>query len=211
MTYKIEAATSADLAHILALLERSGLPQAGLQEHLSTTLVARSAGELVGCAALELYGTAALLRSVAVDASLRGQGAGQQLTRAALDLARQHGAATIYLLTETAGEFFPRFGFQLIERQAVAPEVQQSVEFVSACPDSALAMVARLAPRPAWRARGATPDDAPVIAHIYNQGIEDRIATFETQPRSEADVRAWFDSVHPVVVVEDNNQVVSFA
>lgn len=59
--------------------------------------------------------------------------------------------------------------------------------------------------------RTATPQDAEAIARIYNQGIEDRIATFETRLRSVEDVRAWFDGVHPVVVVEDNGEVVAFA
>ena len=52
--------------------------------------------------------------------------------------------------------------------------------------------------------RIAKPDDAPAIAAIYNQGIEDRIATFETRLRSETDMRAWFeDTAHPIVVVTD--------
>jgi L-amino acid N-acyltransferase YncA len=51
-------------------------------------------------------------------------------------------------------------------------------------------------------ARAATPDDAARIAQIYNEGIEDRVGTFETRPRSEADVRAWFDGRHPIIVVE---------
>ena len=60
-------------------------------------------------------------------------------------------------------------------------------------------------------ARRATPDDAPVIAQIYNQGIADRVATFETSPRAIADVRAWFDGAHPIVVVEDDQAIVAFA
>jgi len=60
-------------------------------------------------------------------------------------------------------------------------------------------------------ARPATPTDAADIARIYNDGIEDRIATFETRPRSEADIQAWFDGVHPIVVVEDSGAVVAFA
>jgi L-amino acid N-acyltransferase YncA len=60
-------------------------------------------------------------------------------------------------------------------------------------------------------ARDATPDDASAIARIYNQGIEDRVATFETRPRTEHDVRAWFDGAHPVVVVEEGGEVVAFA
>ena len=59
--------------------------------------------------------------------------------------------------------------------------------------------------------RRATPADAAVIAVIYNQGIEDRIATFETRPRSTEDVRTWFDGTHPVVVVEERGQIVAFA
>ena len=59
-------------------------------------------------------------------------------------------------------------------------------------------------------ARIASKTDAAAIARIYNQGIEDRTATFETQPRSEADVLRWFDGAHPIVVVEDP-AVVAFA
>jgi L-amino acid N-acyltransferase YncA len=62
-----------------------------------------------------------------------------------------------------------------------------------------------------FQARGATPEDAPAIARIYNEGIADRVATFETSPRSAEDVRAWFDGAHPIVVVEDDQAIVAFA
>lgn len=61
------------------------------------------------------------------------------------------------------------------------------------------------------KTRLATPADADAIVHIYNQGIEDRIATFETLPRGAEDVRRWFDGQHPIVVVEDGQQIVAFA
>ena len=140
----IAAATSADLPALLELLGQSALPTAGLAHHLDTTLVAHEAGHVVGSAALELYGTTALLRSVAVAPGLRGRGLGQELTRHALALARRRKIRTVYLLTETAGGFFPRFGFRAISRDAVDPAVQRSVEFTSACPTSALAMAAEL-------------------------------------------------------------------
>ena len=60
-------------------------------------------------------------------------------------------------------------------------------------------------------ARLATPADAAEVARIYNQGIEDRIATFETRPRSTEDVRGWFDGAHPIVVVEDAGRILGFA
>lgn len=59
--------------------------------------------------------------------------------------------------------------------------------------------------------RAALFADAPAIAEIYNHGIEDRVATFETKPRSAADVAAWFDGVHPILVVEDDGRVIAFA
>ena len=59
--------------------------------------------------------------------------------------------------------------------------------------------------------RSATPNDAASIANIYNQGIEDRVATFETHFRSAEDVQAWFDDVHPIVVVEKDGEIIAFA
>ena len=61
------------------------------------------------------------------------------------------------------------------------------------------------------RSRLASPQDTVAIAAIYNQGIEDRVATFETALRTPADVAAWFDGVHPTVVVESDGRVVAFA
>jgi phosphinothricin acetyltransferase len=61
------------------------------------------------------------------------------------------------------------------------------------------------------RARIATPADAGAIAGIYNEGIEDRVATFETRLRTGKEIQAWFDGRHPVVVAEEMGQVVAFA
>ena len=60
-------------------------------------------------------------------------------------------------------------------------------------------------------ARPASPDDADRIAQIYNEGIEDRVGTFETRLRTPDDIRAWFDGRHPIVVVEDGGVIVAFA
>ena len=53
--------------------------------------------------------------------------------------------------------------------------------------------------------------DAEAIAIIYNQGIADRIGTFETEPRTKEHIVSWFDGRHPIVVVEDGGEVVAFA
>jgi L-amino acid N-acyltransferase YncA len=63
-------------------------------------------------------------------------------------------------------------------------------------------------------ARGARREDAAAIARIYNQGIEDRIATFETESRTTADMARLLDERlgrYPAVVVERGGQVVAWA
>ncbi len=59
--------------------------------------------------------------------------------------------------------------------------------------------------------RLATKADTAAIADIYNQGIEDRIGTFETEPRTEAMVASWFDSIHPIVVVTQEDEIIAYA
>lgn len=137
----ISPAQPSDLPGILALLSSARLPEAGVAEHLATALVAREGDQVVGCAAIEPYAGAGLLRSVAVAEQQRGTGLGIRLTEAAIALARTGRIQALYLLTETAAGFFPRFGFRPIPRDEVAPAVRQSIEFTRACPASALAMV----------------------------------------------------------------------
>lgn len=60
-------------------------------------------------------------------------------------------------------------------------------------------------------ARPATLADTAAIAAIYNQGIEDRVATFETAPRTPEQIAGWFDSGPPVVVAVASDAVVGFA
>jgi len=140
----VDRASPHDLAAIEALLAANQLPTAGLRDSIGTALVARIGNRTIGSVALEVYPSGVLLRSVAVDSAWRGRGIGHQLTRAGLDLARSLGAGAAYLLTTTAGDFFPRFGFAPVERAAVPDDVQQSIEFKSACPSSALVMRAVL-------------------------------------------------------------------
>jgi amino-acid N-acetyltransferase len=157
----VEPGRGEDLPDVLALLRAQGLPLDGVADHLPTLLVARtSVGQssaspgpsdtvrrVVGVAALELHSDGALLRSVAVDSALQGHGLGHRLTEAALQLAAAHRVQDVFLLTTTAERFFPRFGFEEIARDLVPPAVRTSVEFISACPASAVVMRRRLADR----------------------------------------------------------------
>jgi L-amino acid N-acyltransferase YncA len=59
--------------------------------------------------------------------------------------------------------------------------------------------------------RAARAGDAARLAAIYNEGIEDRVATFETAPRSADDVLHWLSLDLPFVVCERDDEVVGFA
>jgi L-amino acid N-acyltransferase YncA len=62
------------------------------------------------------------------------------------------------------------------------------------------------------RPRAATREDAEAIARIYNEGIEDRVGTFETEPRTVSDVLGWIEAGYPLVVAEDAaGEVVAWA
>jgi L-amino acid N-acyltransferase YncA len=59
--------------------------------------------------------------------------------------------------------------------------------------------------------RNATRSDAAAVAAVYNEGIEDRLATFETSPRSAEDVLAWLDDGLPFLVAERSGEILGFA
>ena len=141
----IHAADASDLPAVRRLLETQHLPLDGIDEHVSTMVVAREGSAVVGAAAVELYADGALLRSVVVDPVVQGQGLGHRLSDAALRVAKERGIHTAFLLKTTAERFFPKLGFESIARDDVPASVQASIEFQSACPASAVVMRKRLA------------------------------------------------------------------
>ena len=62
------------------------------------------------------------------------------------------------------------------------------------------------------RSRPPRSEDAEAVARIYNDGIADRLATFETRERTAADIDAWLDDGFPLVIVEgENGDVLAWA
>lgn len=139
-SFDIARGSASDVPAVRALLRHCDLPTDGLPQCAETLVVARAAGDCVGSAALEVYGDDVLLRSVAVDAAVRGRGVGRALTKAALKFARDLGARNVYLLTETAETFFAGLGFRRIGRVDVPALVRSSDEFTMLCPQSAAVM-----------------------------------------------------------------------
>jgi amino-acid N-acetyltransferase len=137
---QVARARAEDVAAIEALLAAAGLPLEGAAAAFDTGVVVRDGDRIVGAAALEPYGPAGLLRSVVVAGDRRGTGVGRIVVEAAEGLASDLGLRDLYLLTETAVEWFPRLGYQPIDRTTVPATVRESIEFTTLCADSGVAM-----------------------------------------------------------------------
>jgi len=141
---QVERARSADTHAIERLLTAAALPLDGAAEAFGTGLVARDGEVIVGAAAIEPYGDVGLLRSVVVAPERRGSGIGARLLAASETLASELGIDELYLLTDTAEAWFAGRGYEQIERDHVPARVRTSIEFTTACSDSAKAMKRRL-------------------------------------------------------------------
>jgi len=140
-TFAIRPATPGDLAHVQALLEAAQLPTDGLEEQFGEAYaIAECDSATIGAEGIEIYGAAGLLRSAVVDPAWRGRGVGEALTHDRLRWAASRGLREVWLLTTTAADYFPRFGFERADRAAAPEPMQRSREFAEACPASAVAM-----------------------------------------------------------------------
>jgi amino-acid N-acetyltransferase len=141
----IERAEPSDLPAVKELLSAAGLPLDGVAGALALGVVARDDNAVIGAAGVECFGGAGLLRSVVVVPGRRGTGVGRALVTAAEGLARDERVRELYLLTETAVDWFLRIGYETVARDAAASVVGGSVEFTTACADTAIAMRRTLA------------------------------------------------------------------
>ena len=142
--FSLRTAGPSDLPAAYDLLRGCGLPTDGLDEQFGDGYVLAAAGdggELVGMAGLERHGPEdGLLRSVAVAPAWRGRGLGEALVDDRLAWARARGIRRVHLLTTTAADWFPRFGFRRVTRADAPAAVRASREFAAACPASATAL-----------------------------------------------------------------------
>lgn len=110
-------------------------------EHLAHFFGAQSDLGLEGVVGLELYGSVALLRSLAVRPGRRGSGVGAELVSTAEHYALEKGARSLFLLTLTAKAYFEKRGYTAIPRDSVPDAIRATDEFKHICPTSAVPMV----------------------------------------------------------------------
>jgi amino-acid N-acetyltransferase len=134
-------ATEKDTAAIRSLLESQKLLVETVGTALTDFYLAIQNEAIAGVAGFEYYGNDALLRSVAVPASLQKKQIGSHLVDWMLSLAKQKGVKSIVLLTTTAARFFARKGFIIIDRSSIQNEaIKKSNQFCGGCCSSAACM-----------------------------------------------------------------------
>jgi amino-acid N-acetyltransferase len=142
--FLIEPQRAQDRPLVRALLERCGLPVDDLETSPVDFLVMREAGQVVGAIGLQVADGVGLLRSLAVLPPLHRQGRGGALVAAAERLAERRGIDDLYLLTIDVPRFFALHDYMRVHRTAVPLTLQQTAQFASICPSTAVCMHKRL-------------------------------------------------------------------
>jgi UDP-N-acetylmuramate: L-alanyl-gamma-D-glutamyl-meso-diaminopimelate ligase len=129
----MKPARRGDMADVRKLLGGVGLTEEPARdEQFPSFYVLTNEQGMVGSVALDVLGDDAILRALAVDSECRGAGYGWMLADMAVSQARWRGVRRIYLLTETASDFFAaKFGFRVVDRTTVSKQVAASETFAA--------------------------------------------------------------------------------
>jgi amino-acid N-acetyltransferase len=136
----VTKATSSQREPIINLLQTEKLPVDDLPASLDNFFVATDNDKVIGAIGLELYRDCGLLRSMVVNKEHRNKNIASQLVHQLEEYAASIGINCMYLLTETAADYFERRGYHRITREEVPKELQASSEFSHVCPVSAIVM-----------------------------------------------------------------------
>ena len=140
---KITFASVEDETKIKEVLTAGGLHHQDITpSHLQHFLVLKDdpSSTLTGVVGLELINNNALLRSLAVLEPHRSKGLATQLLKEIEKYARSNQVDTLYLLTLTAERFFTKRGYRKTDRKSAPPAIQETAEFKSLCPATAVCM-----------------------------------------------------------------------
>lgn len=140
MAIEIRPGTPGDFSPALAMLEASDLPAEDFTAaHLA--LVAEGHAGILGIIGMESFaGSIALLRSLAVVPSSRGEGVGRKLVAALEAMAVEQRIRQLWLLTNDADAFFRGLGFAVRLREEAPEAIRNTAEFSRLCPADAILM-----------------------------------------------------------------------
>ena len=128
-----------DRKAVIELLSQNELPVSDLDEK-KTLFVLKEDDIIIGTGGLEFFHECAVLRSVSVKKEERGKSWGRFISRQLEEVAKAKGVNCLYLLTNTAVDFFSKEGYIQVEREKVPMQIQNSSEFASVCPSTAVVM-----------------------------------------------------------------------
>ena len=135
---------SEHLNQLETLLSDSGLPADDCAEQGDIFCGIFDHGELIAGGGLEPAGDYSLLRSIVVKPSCRGRGLARAISEYLLEQARSQGRSSVYLLTESAENYFENLGFVRVTRNQVPQAIAETRQFSSLCPDSASCLMTDL-------------------------------------------------------------------
>ena len=140
MNLNIRKATDADLADIIRLLNTNKLPTQDISNSSIQLFTARYNDKTIGVIGIEIYDKTGLLRSLAVQDSFKKLKVGTKLINKLFDQIKQNNIKDVYLLTETAEDYFTRFNFDIVDRSNVPDIIMKTSEYKDICSDSAVVM-----------------------------------------------------------------------
>lgn len=136
----IEPAAAEDYSSVCALLESEQLPISDLRKDMEHFFLAIVGDTAAGSIGLDPYGASGLLRSMVVLPAFRNMGIAAHLVETLELHAKQQSIKELYLITNTAEQFFSKMGFRKIQREQLPENVAASAEFNGLCPRSSSIM-----------------------------------------------------------------------
>lgn len=125
-----------NLSEVESLLQINNLSSEGVAQFFQYYLILKSNQTILGVCGLEPYNSVGLLRSLAIQPKIQNKGLGTILLHAMIDKARELHIENLYLLTNTAENFYLKNGFCTIPREFAPQAIQTTGEFSHMCPVS---------------------------------------------------------------------------
>lgn len=131
---------SEELSHLEALLKAHKLCFNDLESQGVELFSVTKEDALVGYFGYEVFGEDALFRSFIVVPEQRTKNYGKLMWEMAKKQLKESKVKHIYLLTNTATEFFLKVGYKLFERTKVPDVIAQTSEFTTFCATDSVCM-----------------------------------------------------------------------